>query len=80
MSDTHNESHESIDTSPLRPDQLSDVELSTILSIEDQLINRPFADRTTTKNPKPYLAPIQVRHPQVLLLNGARGTGKTSLC
>ena len=79
MSDTKNGSHESIDTSPLRPDQLSDHELSIILSIEDRLKLQQASAPTAGKNQKPYLARIQVRRPQVLLLDGPRGTGKTSL-
>ena len=82
MSDTQNGSHESIDTSPLTLRQLSDHELATILSIENQLEIMQagaFEDARNAKNAKLYLAPVQVRRPQVLLLDGARGTGKTSL-
>ena len=82
MSDTQNDAHESIDTSPLTLGQLSDHELATILSIEHQLkIVQAGAseDARNAKNAKWYLAPVQVRRPQVLLLDGARGTGKTSL-
>ena len=79
MPDTQNDSHESIDTSPLRPDQLSQHELSIIRSIEDQLRIRQAGASPADKSAKPYLASIQVRRPQVLLLDGARGTGKTSL-
>ena len=56
MSDTKNGSHESIDTSPLRPDQLSDHELSIILSIEDRLKIQQASAPTAGKNQKPYLA------------------------
>ena len=79
MSDTRNDAHDSIDTSPLTLEQLSDDELTNILSIEHQLKVRQAPDRASAANKKPYLAPVQVRHPQVLLLDGARGTGKTSL-
>ena len=82
MSDTQNGSHESIDTSPLTLGQLSEHELATILSIEHQLtIMQAGASENArnAKKPKSYLAPVQVRRPQVLLLDGARGTGKTSL-
>ena len=82
MSDTQNGSHESIDTGPLTLEQLSPHELDTIVSIEDQLeMMRVGAaeDAKAAKAAKPYLAPVQVRRPQVLLLDGARGTGKTSL-
>ena len=82
MSDNPNDSRESIDTSPLTLDQLSDQELEIILSIENQLeILRAGAakEAKNAENLKPYLASVQVRRPQVLLLDGARGTGKTSL-
>ena len=82
MSDTLNGSHESIDTGPLTLDQLSDKELEIILLIEHQLeIMRAGASKEAknAKNAKPYLASVQVRRPQVLLLDGSRGTGKTSL-
>ena len=79
MSDTRNDAHDSIDTSPLTLEQLSDDELITILSIEHQLTVRQTRDSANATNKKPYLAPVQVRRPQVLLLDGARGTGKTSL-
>ena len=82
MSDTQNGSHESIDTSPLTLEQLSDLELAIILSIEHQLkIMHAGAskDARNAKKAKLYLAPVQVRRPQVLLLDGERGTGKTSL-
>ena len=82
MSDTQYSSHESIDTSPLTLEQLSNHELATILLIEHQLtIMQTGASENArnAKKPKLYLAPVQVRCPQVLLLDGARGTGKTSL-
>ena len=79
MSDTLHGFHESIDTSPLTLEQLSDDELIIILSIEHQLKVRQTRDSASATNKKPYLAPVQVRRPQVLLLDGARGTGKTSL-
>ena len=79
MSDTLHSFRESIDTSPLTLEQLSDDELITILSIEHQLTVRQTRDSANGTNEKPYLAPVQVRRPQVLLLDGARGTGKTSL-
>ena len=79
MSDTHNGSYESIDTSPLTLEQLSDDELTIILSMEHQLKVRQTPDSASATDKKPYLAPVQVRRPQVLLLDGARGTGKTSL-
>ena len=82
MSNTQNGPHETIDTSPLTLRQLSDHELATILSIEHQLEIMQAGgseDARNAKNAKLYLAPVQVRRPQVLLLDGARGTGKTSL-
>ena len=78
MSETQNGSRDSVDTGPLTLDQLSDHELTIILSIEHQLQYTRVLTRSD-KNAKPYLAPVQVRRPQVLLLDGARGTGKTSL-
>ena len=79
MPDTPNGSHESIDTSPLTLDQLSEEELVTIVSIESQLKMKHGGGSMVPGNSKPYLAPVQERRPQVLLLDGARGTGKTSL-
>ena len=79
MSETQSDSHDSIDTGPLTLDQLSEEELSTIVSIEYQLKMKHVGDSMVPGNSKPYLAPVQVRSPQVLLLDGARGTGKTSL-
>ena len=85
MSDTQNGSHESIDTSPLTLGQLSDNELATILLIEHQLktmqagASKDATNARNAMNAKLYLAPVQVRRPQVVLLDGARGTGKTSL-
>ena len=79
MPDIQNGSHKSIDTSPLTLEQLSDQELAIILSIERQLEIKQAGASNQHKDAKPYLAPVQVRHPQVLLLDGARGTGKTSL-
>ena len=79
MSDTPNGSHDSIDTSPLTLDQLSNDELYVIVSIEHQLGMKQSRASKGEEATKPYLAPIQVRRPRVLLLDGARGTGKTSL-
>ena len=70
---------ESLDTSPLTLEKLSDHELSVILSIEHQLEMKRHSVSKPGISKKPYLAPVQVRSPNVLLLDGARGTGKTSL-
>ena len=79
MAETQNSFHDSIDTSPLRLDQLSNQELAIILSIERQLDMKHARPSKGDEAAKPYLAPVHVRRPQVLLLDGARGTGKTSL-
>ena len=79
MTDIQLNSSTSMDTSPLTPDQLSDNELKTILLIEHQLRIKQTENSEGTKSKKRYLAPVQVRSPNVLLLDGARGTGKTSL-
>ena len=77
--DSQNGFPKSLDTSPLTLEQLSDRELAIILSIEHQLRTKQKGASDEGKTEKPYLAPVQVRSPNVLLLDGARGTGKTSL-
>lgn len=74
-------SEESRDTSPLLLEQLSKHELATILRIERRLYEgqQSTLERDHEKNQTPYLARVQVRHPRVLLLDGDRGTGKTSM-
>ena len=79
MSDSPNDSHKSLDTSPLTLEQLSDHELAIILKIEQQLQMRQPRDSKDAAKEKPYLASVHVRSPNALLLDGARGTGKTSL-
>ena len=79
MPDSPNGSHKSLDTSPLTLEQLSDHELAIVLLIERQLQMQQPRDSKDATNEKPYLASVQVRSPNVLLLHGARGTGKTSL-
>ena len=79
MPDSQNGSHKSVDTSPLTLEQLSDHELEIILTIERQLQMRQPRDSKDAAKEKPYLASVQVRSPNALLLDGARGTGKTSL-
>ena len=79
MSDSPNDSHKSSDTSPLTLEQLSDHELAIILKIEQQLQMRQPRDSKDAAKEKPYLASVQERSPNALLLDGARGTGKTSL-
>ena len=79
MPDSQNGSPKSMDTSPLTLEQLSDDELEIILSIEHQLRTKQTGASDEGKTKKTYLAPVQVRSPNVLLLDGERGTGKTSL-
>ena len=47
--------------------------------IERQLQMRQPRESKDAAKEKPYLASVQVRSPNALLLDGARGTGKTSL-
>ena len=79
VSDSPTGSHKSLDTSPLTLEQLSDHEIATILLIERQLQMQQPRNSKEEESEKPYLASVQVRSPNVLLLDGARGTGKTSL-
>lgn len=79
MSDSPIGSHKSLDTSPLTLEQLSEHEIATILTIERQLQMQEPRNSKDKKSEKPYLASVQARSPNVLLLDGARGTGKTSL-
>lgn len=68
------------DTGSLDLEQLSDDELATILYIERRLYEAQDADLTDLPTGRErYQATVQKRHPRVLLLDGARGTGKTSL-
>jgi hypothetical protein len=62
-------------------EQLSNHELATILRIERRFYEAQKSSFVTEpgKRERHYLAPIQVRHPRVLLLDGERGTGKTSM-
>lgn len=74
------------DSRPLLLEELSDDELKTIVYIERRLyeaqqsasVKRKESERGSAKK-KRYLAQVQVRHPRVLLLDGGRGTGKTSM-
>ena len=79
MSDFPSDLPRSLDTGPLTLEQLSDHELKIILSIEHQLREQQRNVKRPDTPHKPYLAPVHVRSPNVLLLDGARGTGKTSL-
>lgn len=74
-------STESRDTSPLEFEQLSNHELATILRIERRFYEAQQSSfiKEIAKGERHYLAPVQVRHPRVLLLDGERGTGKTSM-
>jgi hypothetical protein len=68
------------DTSPLNPSQLSDDELRTIHEIERRLDEAKDADMDDApKGAGFYLAQGRNKDPRVLLLDGGRGTGKTSL-
>jgi hypothetical protein len=77
------------DTSPLALDQLSDGELELILGIEQRLaeakgIKYKTATPAARGSQKQYsqeagFARVQERYRRVLLLDGGRGTGKTSL-
>jgi len=69
------------DTRPLSPTDLSDAEVKNISDIERRLIEvrdvrRPAA---RDKSGGDYLARAHDRHRRVLLLDGGRGTGKTSV-
>lgn len=80
MSDPSNVSDEPQDTSPLAPEQLSDQELRIIFEIEDRLEDaRKSAIEEEPKGAGRYLKTVENRHSRVLLLDGGRGTGKTSL-
>lgn len=77
---------EASDSRPLLLEELSDDELKTIVYIERRLYEAQHSasekqkrSETTPGKGKPYLARVQVRHPRVLLLDGGRGTGKTSM-
>lgn len=74
-------SNEPKDSGPLELSQLSDDELQVILQIESRLYEarESAAESKTEPDRFSYLAPADVRHPRVLLLDGDRGTGKTSL-
>ncbi|MDB4912573.1 MAG: hypothetical protein JWM95_217 [Gemmatimonadetes bacterium] len=75
--------HASIDTSPLDLNRLTDDELLTIFRIEQRFAEAIGADQNALANrrerPTQYLARIQQKRQRALLLDGARGTGKTSL-
>jgi KAP-like P-loop domain-containing protein len=79
LSDTFRQQSGS-DTSPLEPEQLSDDELGTIFEIERRLDEAKETDiGEGPQGVELYLSMVQRRHPRVLLLDGSRGTGKTSL-
>ena len=79
MSTPQNGFRRSLDSSPLILEQLSDHELTIILSIERELEVKRVDASKQGKTEKSYLASVQIRSPNVLLLDGARGTGKTSM-
>jgi hypothetical protein len=69
------------DTAPLELDQLSDSQLDVILAVEQRLYEAqqtpPLNTGTALKTR--YLAQAEQRYARVLLLDGERGAGKTSL-
>src|SRR5687768_3554977 len=69
------------DTRPLEPEELSDNEFLIIHKIEDRLrqAQRTRRKSRTAEGRDRYLFVPEVRHPRVILLDGNRGTGKTSL-
>jgi hypothetical protein len=69
------------DTSPLSPWELSDYELRTFLEIEDRLRDGQATGRREQHLERRdlHFAYAEDRYPRVLLLDGGRGTGKTSL-
>jgi hypothetical protein len=82
MSDPNNGRGQSRDSGPLQLDQLSNDELKTIIEIERRLReaqDTEFKGEFGDDILKCYLARPQKRSPRVLLLDGGRGTGKTSL-
>ncbi len=81
---TESSTRDSSDTGPLEPSQLSKTELEIIHQIEQRLaVNKSEHPRDngceSGTRAAPYLAVAEKRGPQVLLLDGSRGTGKTSL-
>ncbi len=68
------------DTSPLSPGDLSEHEVRTVFDIEHHLreVQASNAERDT-RRVRGYFAEVEDRYPRVLLLDGSRGTGKTSL-
>ena len=84
MADTLNFSHyPNRDTSPLTPEQLSPHELETVLNIERRLheVQRyPEGNKNqSVSSQDSYLATYEDRYRRALLLDGPRGTGKTSM-
>ncbi len=84
-SDLMERSKDPIDSAPLTLKQLSDHELHLILQIERRLrdIQCSLGDPKPGASPRyrqaRYLSPPESRYRRALLLDGARGTGKTSL-
>lgn len=87
MADTQNAPDKpSVDSSPLDLAQLSDEELMIIFEIERRLreantLKDAQKPRRTSEQSlrEGYLARVEERYPRVLLLDGGRGTGKTSI-
>lgn len=70
------------DTSPLAPEQLSRHELDTIFDIERRIYEvqqYPDVKINSKKDEDRYLATFEDRYRRALLLDGPRGTGKTSM-
>src|SRR6267154_3561002 len=75
------------DTSPLALSQLSDSEVKSILAIERCLTEaKDITDETSSTETESRGQPdghpfanVQERHRRIMLLDGGRGTGKTSL-
>jgi hypothetical protein len=67
------------DTRRLDPEELSRDQIVAIHAIEDRFRHAQFTRSLSEDTHRPYLAFTEDRHPRVLLLDGARGTGKTSL-
>src|SRR5260221_4468962 len=91
MANDRNADDHSIDTAPLRANQLSNHELSIILQIEERLRDvPPFdairksscgdnpSDRSRSSRATPF-PKAETRYQRVLLLDAARGTTKTSI-
>lgn len=66
------------DTRRLLPEELSKDQMVAIKAIEERLGQAQKAGAGQCSERAPYLARAEDRHPRVLLIDGARGAGKTS--